>query len=99
MQQCVWDVVVLACISAMELGRRFLKTGSGRGALGHDSDALVSRAINRAVSDFWARLRGFAALGVPRQGWAGVGPAHPILRIIAGSIVCAGPGGYPSEDD
>jgi hypothetical protein len=36
--------------------------------------SLLERAITRVVVDFWGRLRGFAALGLPRKGWAQVGP-------------------------
>ena len=34
----------------------------------------------RGVVDFWSRLRGFAALGVPTKGWGVFGPQHPLLR-------------------
>ena len=41
--------------------------------------------------EFWALLRGFAALGLPQKGWAAVGPRHPFLRVVSGRLVCEGP--------
>ena len=99
-QQCVWDVVVLAGVSAMELGRRFMQAATrerlgpprgppmGRAVPGAE---LRDRAIRRAVADFWARLHGFARLGRPRKGWQGVGPSHPFLRGVPGALQCTGP--------
>ncbi len=66
-EQCVWDLVVLAAITAMEQGRRFMAAtlaGDPQEAPG----PLLERAITRVVVEFWGRLRGFAALGLPRKG-------------------------------
>jgi len=88
-QQCVWDVIALAAVSAMEVGRRYLlATGH---AVGVAPAELSEQALRRAVPDFWGRLAGFAQLGVPRQGWDSVGPRHPILRVVDGRLVCVGP--------
>ena len=53
--------------------------------------SLMERAISRVVVEFWGRLRGFAALGVPRRGWDQVGPRHPFLRVAAGELHCSRP--------
>ena len=91
-QQCVWDVVVLAAISAMEVGRQFMAAALKNPAGGvMAGSALRDRAIQRVVADFWVRLRTFAALGVPRSGWEAVGPHHPWLRVVAGCLVCVSP--------
>ena len=52
---------------------------------------LLDRAIRRGVVEFWALLRGFAALGLPQKGWDAVGPRHPFLRVVASRLVCGGP--------
>ena len=51
----------------------------------------LDRARARAVVDFWARLRSFAGLGVPRRGWDRVGPQHPILAVAGEQGRCAAP--------
>lgn len=89
-EQCVWDVVALAAIGAMETGRRFLMAALQRVEV-VDPAVLCAQAQRRAVSDFWGRLQGFAMLGVPRQGWELVGPRHPILRVVDGRLLCVGP--------
>ena len=73
---CVWDVVALAALSAMETGRRFLAARLREGSL---ESTRVEKAINRAVVDFWSRLHGFAALSITRKGWDLVGSFHPFL--------------------
>jgi len=74
----------------MEVGRRFLLAEGGR--VGGSTPAEVSeRALRRVIPDFWGRLAGFAQLGVPRRGWDAVGPRHPILRVMAGRLLCVGP--------
>ena len=50
---------------------------------------LLERAITRVVVTFWARLRGFAALGLPKKGWGLVGPRHPFLRVVSGVLECS----------
>jgi hypothetical protein len=98
MQQCVWDVVVLAALGAVEVGRRFMcaelrraaaaAVAAGAAAGGaprvEPGPRLCDRAVVRAVADFWSRLRGFARLGVPRKGWDEVGAGPPVLRVVGG---------------
>ncbi len=53
--------------------------------------SLLERAITRVVVEFWGRLRGFAAHGLPRKGWGQVGPRHPFPSGVAGELHCAWP--------
>ena len=81
-EQCVWDVIAMAAISAMETGRRFMaatmRRGAGQGEPRLEAGMdLAERGARRAVIDFWGRLHGFAQLGVPTRGWASVGRHHP----------------------
>jgi hypothetical protein len=73
-EQCVWDVIVMAEMAAMEARRRFMAVTRRRGDQGEAGlDAgleLAERGARRAVMDFWGRLYGFTQLGVPRRGWA-----------------------------
>jgi len=90
-QQCVWGVyvVVLAVVSAMEFGRRFLAAAQkGESALS-PGPVLLERAITRAVASLWARLRGFSALRLPKKGWGLVGPRYPFLRGVSGGLECS----------
>jgi len=88
-QQCVWDVVVLAAVSAMECARRFMAAAQkGESAL-PPGPVLLEQAITRAVVSFWARLRGFAALGLPKKSWGLVGPRYPFLRVVSGVLECS----------
>ena len=89
-QQCVWDVIALAAISAMEVGRRYILSARRRVG-GECPGALCDQAQRRAIPDFWSRLHGLAMLGVPRRGWDSVGSHHPILRVVEGRLVCVGP--------
>ena len=62
-QQCAWDVVVLAAVSAMECARRFMAAAQkGESAL-PPGPVLLERAIPRAVVSFWARLAGVCSVG------------------------------------
>ena len=93
---CVWEVVVLAAIAAMETGRRFMAAALRRaaprgGPVVGPGPELAAQGAMRAVADFWGRLHGFAQLGVPRRGWGSVGPHHPVLRIAGGGLQCVGP--------
>ena len=97
-RQCVWDVVVLAAVSAMEGGRRFMAAAQKGVPAASPGPALLERAITRVVVTFWSRLRGFAALGLPRKGWDSVGPRHPFLRVVSGVLECSRPEG-PYEVD
>ncbi|PNH12411.1 hypothetical protein TSOC_000628 [Tetrabaena socialis] len=59
----------------------------------------VEMAKARAVLEFWQRLRGFAALGVPRRGWDEVGSDHPILSVADGRMRCAHPAGLDMDGE
>ena len=75
-------------------------------AVGQSDDEILAGAVLCAVADFWASLRHFALLGVPRRGWTQVGALHPFLRVVEGRLVCAGPaselvgpGVLPADDE
>ena len=104
MQQCVWDVVCLAALSAMERGRmgmradtRYIPGPNENVEAGAPTPVEVAKA--RAVLDFWQRLRGFAELGMPKHGWDGVGPDHPILAVAGEHLQCAQPVGLGNEGE
>ena len=104
MQQCVWDVICLAALSAMKRGRVGMRSAT-RYAPGPNEDAEagaptpVEVANARAVLDFWQRLRVFAELGVPKRGWDGVGPDHPILAVAGERLRCAQPVGLGNDGE
>ena len=79
----------------MLLPRSIIRHGAwpGGATLSH----LVAKA--RAVLEFWQRLRGFAELGVPKRGWDGVGPDHPILAVAGERLQCAQPAGLGNEGE
>ncbi|PNH11177.1 hypothetical protein TSOC_002029 [Tetrabaena socialis] len=80
--QLVWDVVCLAALSAMEFGCRLL----------YRRRPPILRVIAETVADFWARLRGFAAMGLPPRGWGEVPLVHPFLAASeAGEVIFCGP--------
>ena len=82
---CVWDVVALAALNAMEWARRQMHARRLHG--GVVADAVAAGA----VAKFWTLLHDFAGLGVPRKGWGAVGADHPFLRVVGGVLVCAEP--------
>jgi hypothetical protein len=94
-EQCVWDIIVLAAIAAMETGRRFIAASLRRGADQEEpsleAGGEAERGARRAVMDVWGHLHGFAQLGVPKRGWDSVGRYHPILRVTETSLRCAEP--------
>jgi hypothetical protein len=67
-QQPVWDVVALAALSALEVGRRRLRSG-------HAPVAVPAHA----VGDFWGRVRSYVALGQAPDSWSAVSPLHPFI--------------------
>ena len=91
-EQCLWDVVALAALSAVDRGRFTLRAASrrqgGSGSAVAPGLGPCAHAQVVAVADFWARLQGFAHLGVPRAGWGAVGPTHPFLRVVGGRLRC-----------
>ena len=77
MQQPVWDVVALAALSALEVGRRRLRSGH-----------VPVAAAAHTVGDFWGRVRSYVALDQAPASWAAVSPVHPFIgRSPAGSLV------------
>ena len=81
-EQCVWDVVCLAAVSAMEHGRR---KGKGLVARGSEPGPQVARAAAAAaVADFWGRLASFVAQGKAPKGWEAVAPDSPLVGVLAG---------------
>lgn len=98
-QQCVWDVVALAALTAMERARVGLRAATRPGAAAGDPGAPppVEVAKARAILEFWQRVKGFTELGVPRRGWDGVGTNHPIISIVDGRLCCVQPAGELGE--
>ena len=81
---CVWGVVVLAALNAMEWARRYMHAHRPY------SPALPEAVRRGVVAKFWALLQDFTGLGVPRKGWDAVSAGHPFLRVVDGRLVCAG---------
>ncbi len=91
-EQCVWDVVVMAAIAAMEMGRRHMAASRRRGADQGEASLeagveLAERGARRAVvvvvtvgrDGLLGPFHGFAQLAVPKQGWDSVGRYHPTV--------------------
>ncbi len=87
MQQCVWDVVSLAALSAMEHARAGLRAATRGHTLapgeetqeptaGAAAGTPLEVARARAVLDFWQRAQGFAELGVAGRTWAPTIPSY-----------------------
>jgi hypothetical protein len=76
--QPVWDVVCLAALSAMDMGRqRVIMAGLAAKATLPSARVL---AIGVAVTaDFWGRLQTFVSLGIRPRGWDTVPADHPFL--------------------
>ena len=85
----VWDLVVLAALSALERGRQLMYRAWER------ETALSRRALlvisTQVIADFWARLASFAALGLPPRGWDTVPPDHVFLAGVSGRVVLRRP--------
>jgi len=79
LHQGVWDVVCLACLSALETGRQALY--AARSESGCVAQGALRRVTAAVVADFWARLRSFATLGVRPRGWHDVPVGHPFLSV------------------
>lgn len=69
----VWDVLVLAPISTMENGGRFMGAARKGVQAVSPAPALLELALTRMVVAFWARLRSFAALR----------PRYPFLWLMS----------------
>jgi hypothetical protein len=75
----VWSIVLLAACSAMETGRRRLRSqvataGASRGA------ALAAVVAEYAVDKFWLVLAQASRAPLPQRWRAAAGPPHPFLR-------------------
>jgi hypothetical protein len=86
-EQCVWDVVVLAAITAMEQGRRFMAATLAGDPQETPGPSLLERAMTRVVVEFRGRLRVLR----PSVFRGRVGPRHSLLRGVAGELHCARP--------
>ena len=108
----MWDIVALAALTAMEKARVGLRAASNHamGGGAEATDGLVQAtgstqatppaievAKAREVLEFWQRIRGFAELGMPNQGWDEVGPNHPILSVAEGRLGAALPAEIEGE--
>ena len=80
-QQCAWDVVCLAAVSAMEHGRRRAKALVTQGSL--QRVQIVRLAAAEAAANFWGRLASFVAQGPAPKGWSAVSPAAPLIGVLA----------------
>ena len=82
MQQCVWDVVCVAALDAMEEGRRHAKGLRARQPPAAQAEVLA-RSSAVAAAGFWGRLASFVALrSTPKHGgWEGVPLDHPFIGV------------------
>ena len=95
-QQCVWEVVALAALNAMESARRYMRARR----------PFAAGALERAKAVALASLRGllsdFASLGVPRRkrdkAWAKVHDTHPFLCVRGDRLVVSIPDVRAPED-
>ena len=86
---CVWDVVALAAVAALEKGRqRMFRGGAPASPLSRAQLVGVGSAV---VADFWARVASFAALGIAPDGWATVPAVPPFLANRSDRVVFVGP--------
>ena len=85
----VWDVVCLAAVAALELGRQRMY-GGREGA--RVSGATMDRICAEVIADFWARLAAFARVAPTPKGWETVRQDHPFLASSqTGQVVFRGP--------
>jgi hypothetical protein len=82
---CVWDVVALAALAAIEKGRQHMYRGGASPAPLRRAQLVGIGA--EVVADFWARVASFAALGLVPDGWSLVSSAHPFLANRSGRVV------------
>ncbi len=78
-RQCVWDVIVMAEIAAMEMGRRLMVATLGRrgdqGEPGLDAGVELSeRRVRRAVTHFY--LGPLTQAAEARMGFSGSPPPN-----------------------
>ena len=78
---CVWDVVCLAVLNALETARRYQRSRRPHGPLS------CARACTVARARYQFLLNDFAALGLPEKGWDSVEASHPFLCARDGKLV------------
>jgi hypothetical protein len=80
-QQVVWDVVAMAALSAMDVGRRAMWFRHFDSALA--PPLCVQAGCASAVSAFWLSLHNFARTCrfLPLKHWDRVGDDHPFLSV------------------
>lgn len=92
MHPLVWDVVCLAAIAAMELGRQRLYRHRARDDPRVVSADMLRRIQAEVVADFWGRLGSFARAGITPRNWGDVPRDHCFLASSAnGGVVFSGP--------
>lgn len=84
-QQCVWDVVMMAVVFTVESGRWLMAKALKWAVAVAPGPALLEQAITHVVVGSWARLRSIAVLEHLQRGWA-LG-YHPFL-VVSGVLGC-----------
>ena len=94
----VWQVVCLAALSAMEFGRKSLWAKHLTQVMhpGPSPERLdmTVRVAALARDKFWFLLSDFCQdhpTPPSGTGWLGVGPDHPFLCVVEGSLSVSGP--------
>ena len=83
----VWRLVCLAAVDAMEHGRRLLWATHLRTAPSPVPADVLTAIGDAAVARVWSSLRDFAAAHNPVLPAFRVGPGHPFLAFVDGSLV------------
>ena len=78
---CVWELVSLASISAMDSGRRLLYRQAATLDPGRTTSSLVAAASRHAVARLHVLLQDFCSLNCAPASWqARVHPTHPFIH-------------------
>lgn len=80
-QPCVWDVVALSALNALELVRRNLRAWRQVGP------GVLRRACILVRSRFESFLRDFVSLGLPARGWNKVSFSHPFIGVQGDHLI------------
>jgi len=81
----IWDVVCMAALAAMEMGRAALWADANGQLL---PPAAVSELAQRVNLEFWSSLSDYAAWAPP-DAHAALPATHPFLRVVAGRLLVA----------
>ena len=81
----IWDVVCMAALAAMEMGRAALWADANGQLL---PPAAVSELAQRVNLEFWSSLSDYAAWAPP-DAHAALPATHPVLRVVAGRLLVA----------